>query len=130
MPGAFKLDHFHLGEQIFLINFPTYNLHTGEPNSYCRYCPRERLNLKMRKGNSRKMDVTQWFWYLGHSNWTICSLLSQFCSKQFTILKLLYWGSHFLLPQRAENEEKVLAQKKDETQWFQWLEHSNRSICI
>ena len=52
------------------------------------------------------MDETQGFLYLGHSNWTIYSLLSWFCHKYFPTSSSLYWGSHFLLPQRGENENK------------------------
>ena len=36
--------------------------------------------LKMRKGIHPKMYNTQGFLYPGHSNWTICGLLSRFCS--------------------------------------------------
>ena len=32
--------------------------------------------LKMGKGNSSKVNVTQGFVTLGHSNWAICSLLN------------------------------------------------------
>ena len=33
-----------------------------------------------------------------HSNWTICSPLSQFCSEIFPILSLSYWGAHSYYP--------------------------------
>ena len=98
MPGAFKLDHLNPGKpNFFFINFQTLILHTGEPNSYC---PRDRL--KMRKGNSQNIDETQWFRYIGHSNRTVCSLLSQFCYKSLQIFTFMLWA-HFFLPQRAEN---------------------------
>ena len=35
----------------------------------------------MGKGNSAKLDEIQGFQCLGQSNWTICSLLSLFCTK-------------------------------------------------
>ena len=65
------------------------------------------------------MDETRGFLYLGHSNWTICSLSSWFCPKIFPSSWALYWGSHFLLPQRAENEKKGFTQK--------WMRH--RGFC-
>ena len=37
------------------------------------------------------MDETQGFGCLGHSNWTICSMLSQFCSLNFPFFSLSYW---------------------------------------
>ena len=36
----------------------------------------------MGKGNSSKVNETQGFLTLGHSNWTICSLLNCFCTNQ------------------------------------------------
>ena len=46
------------------------DLYTGEPISYY---PRKGNE---KKGFTQKIDETQEFLYLGHSNWTICSLLS------------------------------------------------------
>ena len=74
------------------------------------------------------MKDTQGFRYLGHSNWTIFSLLNWFCPRIFPSSWSLYWGSHFLLPQRAENEEKGLTKKMEDTQGFQYLGHSNWTI--
>ena len=54
--------------------------------------------------NHPKMDETQRFMYLRHSNWTSCSL---------------YWGAHFLLPQRGENGKKGITPK--------WMRH--RGFC-
>ena len=58
---------------------------------------------KWGKGIHPKVNEILGFLYLGHSNWTICSLLSRFCSKIFPLFRSLYWGSLFLLPQREEN---------------------------
>ena len=49
-----------------------------------------------------KVGETQGFECLGYSNWTIYSLLSQFCSLTFPTSTSLYWGAQFLLPQREE----------------------------
>ena len=56
----------------------------------------------MGKWNSPNLSETQGFEYPGHSNWTISSLLSQFCSLDFPPSTSLYWGVQFLLPQREE----------------------------
>ena len=37
---------------------------------------------------------------LGHSNWTICSPLSQFCSDNFPNFRLLSWGANSYYPRR------------------------------
>ena len=43
------------------------------------------------------------FQCLGHSNWTICSPYSYFCSKKKFMLFTFILGGQFLLPQRANN---------------------------
>ena len=90
----------------------------------------------MGKGIHSKMDETQWFMYLGHSNWTIHSLLSRFCSKKVSPFYLSYWErSNFLLPQKKEEMKqqgqkmgKGIHSKIDETQGFMHLGHSNWTI--
>ena len=80
------------------------------------------------KGNPPKVNKTQGFQYLGHSNWSIFCLLSWFLSKMFPTFDIDIVGPHFLLPQREEtgkgNQPKV-----DETQGFQHLGHSNQTNC-
>ena len=76
VPGTFKLDHLQPFKLILLqklSTFPTFIL--GAPISYY---PRERkqLGLEMGKGIQSKVNETQGFQHLGHSNWTICSLSS------------------------------------------------------
>ena len=73
---------------------------------------------KWGKGIHPKVNEIQGFLSLGHSNWTICSLLSRFCSKIFPLFRSLYWGSLFLLPQREENWklEKGIRPKVNGTQ--------------
>ena len=44
------------------------------------------------------MDETKGFQCLGHSNWTICSPLSPFCSEIFPTFSLSYWGAHSYYP--------------------------------
>ena len=44
------------------------------------------------------MNETDGFQCLGHSNWTICSPLSPFCSEIFPTFSLSYWGAHSYYP--------------------------------
>ena len=44
------------------------------------------------------MDKTEGFQCLGHSNWTLCSLLSQFCSPNFPPFSLSYWRPILITP--------------------------------
>ena len=88
MPGAFKLDHLQPLKPILFSRFQTFSLLYWEANSYY---PR---GLIMEKGilPTSEMDDTHEFDCLGHSNWTICSLLSQFCSLNFSTFLLSYSG--------------------------------------
>ena len=45
-----------------------------------------------------KLDETEGFQCLGHSNWTICSPLSPFCSEIFQTFSLSYWGANSYYP--------------------------------
>ena len=79
------------------------------------YYPRERRKgssrgRKWEKGNHPKVDETQGFQYLGHSKWTICSLLNWFCSKHLQLFALHTGRSNCLLPQK-EAERKQQGQK-------------------
>ena len=88
-------------------NFHLFDFHTGSP---IIYYPRDRKRgssrgWKWEKGIHPKLNETQGFLYLRHSNWTICSLLSWFCSKEFPSFWLSYWKSNYLLPQRQEERK-------------------------
>ena len=85
----------------------------GSPISYY---PRE---WKWEKGIHPKLDETQGFLYLGHSNWTICSLLSWFCHTHFPSSWSLYWGVQFLITPESGNGKKGFTQK--------WMRH--RGFC-
>ena len=52
-----------------------------------------------------KLNETVGFECLGHQSWTILSLFSKKFTKNITPPRPLYWGSLFLLPQRAEKGE-------------------------
>ena len=45
------------------------------------FLPQREEGMKMGKRNSPKVNEIQGFLTLGHSNWTICRLLSWFCSN-------------------------------------------------
>ena len=78
----------------------------------------------------KKWDSTKCEWDTrvpGHANWTISSLLSQFCPRIFPTFNFYTGGSHFSLPQRVENG---IHPKVNETQGFQCQGHSNWTICF
>ena len=55
------------------------------------------------------MDKTERFQCLGNSNWTICSLLSQFCSQYFQTFSPLYWRANSYYPrERSQSRQPVL----------------------
>ena len=62
-------------------NFPTFSLSSWRANSYY---PREG------KAENGKGEFSQheWIGCLGHSSWTMCSPLSQFCSPNFPTFSL------------------------------------------
>ena len=63
------------------------------------------LPQKTRKLDSPNLDEIKGCQCLGHSNWTICSLLSQFYFPNFTTFSLLYWEANSYYPRekKAEN---------------------------
>ena len=75
-------------------NFPSFPLSYWEANSYY---PR---GLIMGKGNHPTPELNERgnFECLGHSNWTICSPLSHFCSDIFPTFTLSYWGANSYYP--------------------------------
>ena len=90
---------------------------------------------EMRKGNSPKLDDTQGFQCLVHSNWTICSLLSWFCPQFFPPLYRVSYNKPnvqiIIKPERGrQKRRKGNSPKLDETQGFQCLGHSKWTICI
>ena len=58
----------------------------------------ERGRLKMGKWKSPNLSEKQGIGCPGHSNWTICSLLSQFYLPNFTTFSLLYWEANSYYP--------------------------------
>ena len=75
------------------------------------------------------MDETQGFLYLGHSNWTICSLLSWFCFKIFPSSWSLYWRVQFLItPERERGRKEAAGAENGENGFTQkWMRH--RGFC-
>ena len=64
-------------------------------------------------GPSTKLNETEGFQCLEHSNWTICSPLSPLVLKHFHLLPLLL-GTPFLLPLRANYPKREFFQPKRE----------------
>ena len=101
------------------------------------YYPRERRKgcssvRQWGKGNHPKVNETQEFLYLGHSNWTICSLLSWFCTKKFPHFS--YWKVQIpITPEKGRSSgrkwEKGNHPKVNETLGFLYLGHLSCTIC-
>ena len=90
MPGAFKLDHLQPTEPLFLPNF--HNFFTFILGG--QFLLPQRANKGKRENHTTpKLDETKGFQCLEHSNWTICSLLSQFCFQTFFQLFTCILGS-------------------------------------
>ena len=129
---AFKVDHLQPVKLILSQQFSTFlPFILGGP---IPYYPRERKKgsssgRKWGKGNHPKVNETQGFLYLGHSNWTICSLLSWFCSKNCPTIWLSYWEFQLSVTPERGKWEKGIHPKVDETQGFLYLGHSNWTIC-
>ena len=66
----------------------------------------------MGKWNSPNLSQAEDFECLGHSNWTICSRSSQFCSTNFTTFSLSCWEANFYYPRerKAENGKMEFSQ--------------------
>ena len=77
-----------------LKDFQFFPFHTGRP---ILITPEGQLSGKGVLPTS-EMGETEGFQCLGHSNWTICSLLSPFCSENFPIFPLSYWGANSYYP--------------------------------
>ena len=91
-PGAFKLDPLQPFKPILFWQF-----------SICLTFILGRKFLLPHRANCGKSVIPQlkkwtrkrrFFQCLGHSNWTPCSPLSPFCSKNFQFASSLYWGAN------------------------------------
>ena len=94
----------------------------------------------MGKGNSHNLGVRAGFVCLGHSNWTICCLLSQFILVNFPIFPLLYRGSNSYYPRegKAENGKREFSQPCHRSiRWvsilfniyFVWISRTSWACC-
>ena len=101
MPGAFKLDHLQPVKPILFYQFS--KIFTFILERPILITP-ERGRLKMGKWNSHNLSVRVVFLCLGHSNWTICSLLSQFCFVNFTIFHSFILGANSYYPRGGKTE--------------------------
>ena len=100
VPGAFELDHLQPVKLNLSLNFSTILIFIlGIPFLITP----ERV--KWEKGNHPTIDQIQRFQCLGHSNWTICSLLSWFCHLIFPSSWSLYWGVQFFITPESGREE-------------------------
>ena len=95
MSMAFKLDHLQPVEPILfwkIFNFFTFIL--GSP-----FLLPQRANYgSWESFPFPNMDETEGFQCFGHSNWTIFSPLSPFCTEIFPTFPLSYWGANSYYP--------------------------------
>ena len=77
--GAFKLDHLHPVRPILFPKSSSFHSDTGRTI----LIPPQRERLKMGKWESPTQGERGRFQRLGHSNWTVFTLISQFCSLNF-----------------------------------------------
>ena len=67
-------------------------------NAQCTVTPQSHPYWELGEFPFPNLDDTEGFQCLGHSNWTICSPLSPFCSENFPTFSLSYWGAHSYYP--------------------------------
>ena len=97
MLGAFKLDHL---QPIKLILFPNFSIFFTFILGGQFLLPQRANNGKREIHPTPKLNETEGFQCLWHSNWTICSPLSHFCSHIFSTFTLSYWGAISYYPRR------------------------------
>ena len=127
MPGAFKLDHLQPFKPILfwkIFNFFPFIL--GSP-----FLLPQRANFgSWENFPSPNMDDTEGFQCLGHSNWTIYGPLSPFYSDIFPTFSLSSCGANSYYSRGLIMGKGIHPTSKlDETKGFQWLGHSNWTIC-
>ena len=85
VPWVFKQDHLQPVRPIFFWNFSNFSLLIlGQPISFF---PQKNEKKEFYHTN-QAYDVE----FMGHSNWTIFSQLSQFCSEIFPTFHFYAWG--------------------------------------
>ena len=93
---VFKMDHMQqLWANFALKIFQLFHFHTGGPF----LIPQKGQYWEKRFHPNLKLDDTESIGCLGHSNWTIFSHLSLFCSKIFPTFSLSYWGPILITPE-------------------------------
>ena len=95
MLGAFKLGHMQFFEPILSWKFFHFFTFILEGQFLL---PQRANNWKRGVLPTPKKNGTGGFGCLGHSNWTICILLSHFCSENFSTFSSSYWGAQSYYP--------------------------------
>ena len=94
--GVYKLDHLHPFKALLFWKFSTlFPFHTGRP---ILVTPEGQY---WEKGihPTPKLNDTEGFQCLRHSNWTISSPWSPFCFRKFSTFSLSYWGPILITPE-------------------------------
>ena len=79
---------------------------------------------KWGKRNHPKVNETQGFLILEHSNWTICSLLGWFSSKIVSPFYRSYWEVQFLITPERGSKEGAGAENGEKRITQMWMKHS------
>ena len=110
MFGASKLDHLQPMKPLLFPNFlQLFHLHTVRPILITS----EGQSLKIRIIPTPKMEETEGFQCLGHSNWTICIPLNPCCSENFPYVSLSYWEDNSYYPRGPIIENKNYSNPKN-----------------
>ena len=121
MPGAFKLEHLQPFKPILFKKFSTFFTFILGGQFLL---PQRANNGEMGNLPTPKLNETEGFGCLGHSNWTIYSPLSQFCSKQFSTFSPSYWQANSYYPRGL-----IMGKGESPNPRIECLGHSNWTIC-
>ena len=112
--GAFKLDHL---QPVKPFLFPKFS-------NFCTFIVGGQFLLPQRANNEKrefsqlqKMDDSEGFQCLGHSNWTICIPLNPFWSGKFPPFSLSYWEANSYYPRGPIMEKREFFQPQ------KWMRH-------
>ena len=94
-PGAFKLDHLQFIKPLLFWKVSIFFTFILGGQFLLPQCTN---NGKRGIHPTLKVDEAECFHCLGHSNWTICSPFSPFCSENFPPFSPSYWGANSYYP--------------------------------
>ena len=106
-----------LSAHFVLAIFNLFHLYTGRP---ILITP-EGLIVRKGKCATPELNETEGVECLGHSNWTICSPLSPFCSGNFQFVSSLYWEANSYYPRGLIVRKGSFSNSKTEWDRGVWM---------